>query len=151
MQKQNGIVLASSSGEAQVRIVQHSACASCGKCSMAHEQRTRVVKAQNLIAAQPGDRVVLAMSQQAVLRAGLLAYTLPLLVMFIGAFLGQYLAGQIGSVVGGFAALALSYLTLNRIMEPRIQRSSQFTITITEIIDNEEADVCVTEHDNAHY
>lgn len=118
---------------------------------MGHEERTLVVTAQNLVAAQPGDRVVLSMSQRAVLQAGLLAYTLPLLAMFLGAFLGQYWAGQTGSLVGGFGALASSYLLIHRYLEPRLQRGSQFTIDITRIIDNEEAESCVAEYDNSHH
>lgn len=151
MQQQTGIVVATDSRVAQVRMIQHSACANCGKCSMSHEQRSLTVSAQNLVAAQPGDRVVLTMSQQAVLQAGLLAYTLPLIAMFLGAFLGQYYAGQIGSLVGGFGALAVSYFVLHRFLEPRLQRGSKFTINITKIIDYEEANSCVTEHDNSHH
>ncbi len=117
---------------------------------MAHEQRTRIVTAENLVAAQPGDRVLLSMSQRAVLQAGLLAYTIPLLCMFLGAFLGQYSAGQIGSLIGGFGALAVSYLVLHRFLEPRLRKDAQFNIKITHIIDDEEANGCVTDHDSHH-
>lgn len=65
--------------------------------------------------------------------------------------MGQYLAGQLGSVVGGFGGLAVSYLAINRVLEPRLQKDSQFRIAITEIIETEEADVCVTEHDHGHH
>ncbi len=149
-QQQSGIVLACDSQEAQVRIVQHSACASCGKCSMGHEERTRIVTARNLVAARPGDRVILSMSQQAVLQAGLLAYTIPLLGMFLGVFLGQNFAGQIGSVIGGFGALAGTYLVMHRFLEPRLQKATKFTINITQIIDDKEANCCVTD-DHCHH
>lgn len=151
VQQQMGVVVASDAGTAQVRIVQHSACAHCGKCHMSHEQRSLIVSAQNLVAAQPGDRVVLSLSERAVLQAGLLAYALPLIAMFLGAFLGQYYGGQTGALVGGFGALVVSYVLLHYVLEPRLQRGPKFSLNITRIIDDEEANSCVTEHDNSHY
>ncbi len=117
---------------------------------MSQDERTRIVTARNLVSAQPGDRVILSMSQGEVLQAGLLAYTVPLLTMFLGAFLGQQIAGQLGSVVGGFGALTVTYLVLHRFLEPRLQKAAKFTINITQIIEDEEANCCVTD-DNCHH
>lgn len=145
--QQTGEVISSTAQSAQVRIVQNSACASCGKCSMGHESRSMVVSARNLVAARPGDRVILSMSEHAVLQAGLLVYALPLVALFIGAFTGQLFAGQAGALLGGFGALALSYLLLHYFLEPRLEQGSKFSIAIVQVIDEEEeANSCVRDN-----
>lgn len=139
---QSGIVISHQSQLAQVRIVRHSACAECGQCDLGREPRSIIVTARNPLAAQAGDRVMLSMSKNTLLQAGLLAYTLPLGAMFMAAFAGHFIAGQTGSLLGAFAALAGSYLWLNRFLEPRLAKSGQFSMTIVQVMD-EEDDSCV--------
>ncbi|NLY54843.1 MAG: SoxR reducing system RseC family protein [Firmicutes bacterium] len=132
-----GVVVSTSNSTAEVRIEQLSACAGCGKCHMAHESRSLLVSARNRAGALPGDRVLLTMPKSSVFQAGLLAYTLPLVAMFLGAFLGQAIAGQAGSLLGGFGLLGSSYWLLRR-LEPCLAGGSKFVLEITQIINEEE-------------
>lgn len=132
-----GVVVSTDGQVAEVLVRQHSACAACGKCNMAHESRELKVQAHNPIAARPGDKVRLAMPQRNVYQAGLIAYIMPLLLMFLGVAAGQIWAGQSGAVLGGLSGLLLAYFLIARYLEPRLQESKRFNIMITHLVDEE--------------
>ncbi len=78
-------------GTAQVLRVRQSACSGdCHQCSgCGAAQQKMLVKANNPIGAQPGDRVVIQAESKQVLKAAVMLYILPVLL-----FIGGYLAGE---------------------------------------------------------
>lgn len=137
--EQYGIIVRANGKQADVLVRQHSACASCGKCNMKHESKDLTVTALNLVNAQVGDRVVLEMPERNILSAGLLAYAMPLVSLFIGVLLGQLLFGsQTAAVLLGFGSMLGSYALLHLVLEPRFKASQQFSLSITDVIGTKE-------------
>ena len=87
---------------AEVRCFRESACSGdchkCAGCGAAAE--TVVVAAENLIGAEPGDRVVVESSTRSVLAASAVAYLLPLALFFGGYGLGAAL-DLLPALIGG--------------------------------------------------
>ena len=58
--------------------------------------------------ARVGDTVTVVMDSRALLRSAMVGYGIPLLGVFLGAFFGFLLAGEIGSMLGAAGGLMLS-------------------------------------------
>ena len=59
-----------------------------------------------------GDRVVITIAEGAVRRSATLAYGLPLLALFLGAFGGLAMAGEAGAIIGAISGLLVAWLGL---------------------------------------
>jgi positive regulator of sigma E activity len=59
-----------------------------------------------------GSRVTVVIAEGAVRRSATIAYALPLVILFLGAFCGLSLAGEIGAIAGFFGGLFLSALAI---------------------------------------
>lgn len=59
-----------------------------------------------------GSRVTVAIAEGAVRRSATIAYALPLVILFLGAFCGLSLAGENGAIAGFFGGLFLSALAI---------------------------------------
>jgi sigma-E factor negative regulatory protein RseC len=88
-------------GTALVIHVRQSACSGdCHKCSgCGAASETILLKADNSIHARPGDLVVIESASAPVLRAAAVLYAVPVLLFFLGYFLGAVLWEQ-GAVLG---------------------------------------------------
>ena len=102
-------------GTALVVHVRESACSGdCHKCSgCGAAKETILLKAKNPIGARRGDLVKLESKTGPVLKAAAVMYMLPMLLFFVGYFLGDALWKQ-GALVGclafaGSIALAIVY------------------------------------------
>ena len=89
-------------GTADVIHVRESACSvDCHKCSGCGAARETVIfTAGNPIGARPGDLVRVESSTAPVLKAAVVLYVLPLLLFFLGYWLGT-LPGNFGALGGG--------------------------------------------------
>ncbi|MCX7779478.1 MAG: SoxR reducing system RseC family protein [Negativicutes bacterium] len=105
---QEGIVLATVNGIAKVKVARHSSCENCGSCP---GNTAAVLEARNPVDARPGQRVLLEMQQDSIVKAAFIVFILPLLGVFAGASGGTYLADallvpanpvQIGGGIFGF-------------------------------------------------
>lgn len=107
-------------GTAEVFHVRESACSGdchkCAGCGAARE--TLVLTARNPIGAQPGDRVVLQSDSGPVLKVAAVLYVSPLILFFLGYFLGSVfwgmggLTGCLAFAVGIGAAVAYDHRVL---------------------------------------
>ena len=92
---------------------------SCGGCEARHgcgtsllakvfgAKRSRM-QAMNAVAAQPGERVVIGLAENALLKISLASYLVPLLGLLVGAMAGEALAAgqtEAYSMLGGLAGL----------------------------------------------
>lgn len=62
--------------------------------------------------AEIGDRITVVIADGSIRRSALLAYVVPLLALFAGAFGGSSLAGEIGAIVGAISGLFCAWITL---------------------------------------
>jgi sigma-E factor negative regulatory protein RseC len=116
---------------AWVRAESPTSCGACGGKGCGSSLYARMLHPRepeypvaNLIAARPGEAVIVGVADGAVLRAVWHGYLLPLLLLLLGAMLGATW-GDGWAVAGGVAGLALATLWLRRrrqLVRPAIVR-----------------------------
>ena len=106
---------------------------SCGSCEVKSGCGTSVLagifgqkmtqlKVQNTLNARPGDEVVLGMEEHALVTGSLLVYGVPLLMLLLGALMGEAIASQLGMdaellpVVAGATGFALAFLLVRGVL-----------------------------------
>ncbi len=117
-------------GTATVLLVRQSACSGdCHKCSgCGAAKETMVFEAQNPIGARTGDLVVVKSETAPVMKAVGMFYVLPLVLFFLGYWLGETL-WSLGALVGclGFAlAIALTV-----VYDRKVAKGAETVYTIT--------------------
>jgi sigma-E factor negative regulatory protein RseC len=146
--QEEGLVLQTMGGLAQVETTQQEACAGCGAKSACHAMggdKKRVVSAINRAQAETGDRVLLTMPRKGVLGASFLLYMVPVIALLAGAVLGKHLGPSwgwqdpTGSVVLGLAALLVSWFVLRKISQ-RLAGRKELTVTVVRILKKGEGD-----------
>ena len=124
MSDAEGVVTAINDSQVTVRIDEGG----CGRC---HEPsgcggqniakmfcgEPRLFQISNPGDSQIGDRVVLSVSDDAVRQSAALAYGLPLVALFLGAYVGLLLGGDLGAMVGAAIGVLAAWLAL-----PRLER-----------------------------
>lgn len=107
MEQKARVRTVSDNGTAQVMVIRESACSGdchkCAGCGAAKE--TLLFEATNPIGAKPGDLVVVQSESGPVLAGAAVLYMVPLVLFFLGYFLGDLfgmggLAGVLGFVLG---------------------------------------------------
>lgn len=93
-------------GTAQVIHVRESACSGdCHKCSgCGAAKETMLILANNPIGARPGELVKIRSESVPVLRAAAVLYLLPLVLFFVGYFIGA--TWNVGALAGCLAFVA---------------------------------------------
>ena len=104
---------AHSNGTATVFLQRESACSGdCHKCSgCGAAKEVMVFEAQNPIGAQRGDLVVIESKTGPVMKAVGMFYVLPLVLFFLGYFLGDALCGM-GALFGSLGFVVAIALTV---------------------------------------
>ncbi|MFC4258334.1 SoxR reducing system RseC family protein [Marinobacter lacisalsi] len=105
---ETGTVISISGNEAWVQTIRESACQTCkarhgcGQKALAGmtSGQSRQIRVVNTLGARPGDQVTVAIEESALLRASLLVYALPLLLMVVAtALVGAILPGRDGMAI----------------------------------------------------
>jgi len=139
---EQGVVLRTDSGTAWVKTVRSSACEGCtakGSCHGAGGEREMEVKAINSVGARVGDRIVLSLETASLLKVTFLIYVFPIVLLIVGAALGQTLAYRIGfspsglSVLLGFAFF-LTALFIIKARANKMARKNAYQPKITKIL-----------------
>lgn len=94
---ETGTVISVSGDEAWVQTLRESACQSCkarqgcGQKALAglSSGQSRQIRVTNTLQARPGDRVTVAIEESALLKASLLVYAVPLLMMVVATALAD--------------------------------------------------------------
>lgn len=92
-------MIESRQGRALVRMTRSGACESCGGagvCGCSGGGREVRVWAEDSLGVGPGDRVMVAVPEGTVLKAGLLVYLVPAAALLVGAVAGNALAPVLG-------------------------------------------------------
>ncbi len=117
-------------GTATVLLVRESACSGdCHKCSgCGAAKETMVFRADNPIGARAGDVVVVRSETGPVLRGAVVLYMLPLVLFFLGYFLGEQLWNA--GALAGCLAFAFS-IALVVVYDRRVAKKETINYTIT--------------------
>ena len=86
-----------------------------------------VVQAENLIGAAPGDRVVIEAASGQVFSAIFLVYALPVVLFFVGYWVGQVLGAGAPVGIGGFFLGLLTAVLVSR-RKTKMGREIRFQI-----------------------
>lgn len=89
---QNGVVTKLlDKGMAEVAVERATACHHCSGCGECIYGKQIVVQAENAIFAKPGERVVLESHTGTIMKATLLIYMVPVVLLFLGYAVGAML------------------------------------------------------------
>jgi sigma-E factor negative regulatory protein RseC len=111
MIEEHALVIGVEQDVALLEVVRRSACGLCGKtrgCGISlfgrlFGHKNNVFKAENTIHAKPGDNVVVAIEERAVLMSAMVVYGVPLGVLLLGAILGNALSDGTSSQADMYA------------------------------------------------
>ena len=108
MATEQGIVIRADSSAAWVKTVKTGDCAGCtarGSCHSLGSSGEREVEAINVAGAREGDRILLLFETSSLLKATFLLYVFPILLLVIGAVLGQTMASRLDFSPSGLSLL----------------------------------------------
>lgn len=131
--KEVGVVEGIDRDFVRVRIIKKSACGeNCASCKGGCVPTERIISAKGIVPCKAGDKVILEMKSERVIAAAFLVYIIPLLSLFLGYFLGDYIFKSEGSaVISGIMLMAASIILL-RIFDKKSK--DKFMARITEIL-----------------
>lgn len=136
MIEERAIVVEIGHGHAWLEIQRQSACGGChasdgcGTAALAkiwNGKRMRI-RALADLPLRPGDEVVVGMADGVLLRGALLAYLLPLALLFAGAILGETAFASAGEelvVLSGVLGLGLGFLAV-RVLSWRFRSDARY-------------------------
>ena len=141
MNQQGYIVEIVDSVTAKLKLKRHSACASCGKCATTSEEKDIIVEVDNTIGSKVGDRVEVNMETVNVLKAALIAYTIPLVALLlgtVGTFYGLKalnITSNVELISGGVGLIftLISFLILKK-NDKKFRDSKEYIPIVTRII-----------------
>lgn len=128
--KHEGVVESIGADKCLVRILQASACSSCSARQLCRssESKEKLIEVRgNYPTLHVGDSVTLVGSVRQGLRASVLAYIVPLVLMVVALFVGTHLAGEAAGALAALLALALYYGVLF-LLRDRIGKRFEFKI-----------------------
>jgi len=108
MATEQGIVIKTDSRAAWVKTVKSGNCAGCsarGSCHAPGGDDEMEVKVINEAGAKVGDRIVLSFKTSSLLKATFLLYVFPILLLIIGAAVGQEIAPKFDFNPSGLSAI----------------------------------------------
>jgi len=104
---EQGIVIRTNAGAAWVKTVKSGDCAGCsarGSCHSLGNTNEMEVEAINAVGAREGDRIVLLFETSSLFKATFLLYVFPILLLIVGAMIGQAMAPYMDLNPSGAAA-----------------------------------------------
>ncbi|MGL5756180.1 MAG: SoxR reducing system RseC family protein [Paraclostridium sp.] len=126
---------------AKIKMQQHSACASCGKCASSTDKKDIVVEVDNTIGAKIGDYVEVNMDSMDVIKAASIVYAIPLIALLGGTIISYKILSYIDisfnkEVISGFFGIGLtviSYLFIKS-RDSKFRKSRKYIPVITKVI-----------------
>ena len=106
-----------------------SAKSACGAKTISKSDSAYNLRVKNTLNLKKGDSVILALESNKLLLGTAIMYILPLIMLFISAYLGKVTFGETGSIIGGVFGL-LGGLLLIRKMIFKGGEAKQFEPTV---------------------
>lgn len=142
MASEEGVVIRMDASGTWVKTVRSGACDSCsskGSCQTMGGGKEAEVSVVNSLGAHVGDRVVLKMDTAPLLKGTFLVYMFPILLLVVGAALGEWIARASGlespwpSAMIGFGSLAAG-LILVRSIGRRLSERAEYRPRISRVV-----------------
>lgn len=130
-----GEVISIDGKTATVKFRRMPMCKNCKAC-LNFSPDELVVELENTLDAKVGDRVAIVLHTKSIVKASLIMYGIPLIIMLLGMGFGS-LINEIASAIIGVAAALLSYLGLH-LLEPVFASKQEFNPKMLAIIVNDE-------------
>lgn len=115
MATEHGIVVKTEAGAAWVKTIKSGSCEGCsarGSCHSLSDRGEMEVEAINEAGANVGDRIILSFETSSLLKATFLIYVFPILLLILGAAIGQEMAPYLNFNPSGFSAvIGFSFFT----------------------------------------
>jgi len=102
-------------------------CSTAGQCGTAvlqnyFRRRHRSLDAWDPVGARPGDRVVVGISEATLQSSSWIAFFLPIMALFLGAILGDWLTiaasgGELAAIAGGLTGLVVGLVAARKLGE----------------------------------
>lgn len=108
MATEQGIVIRTDARAAWVKTIKTGSCEGCsarGSCHSLSNRGEMEVEAINEAGAKAGDRIVLSIETASLLKASFLLYVFPILMLILGAAIGQESAPYFDFNPSGFSAV----------------------------------------------
>ena len=115
MLKETATVVSTSPGQAKVAIVRSEACGNCPSKSMCSTAsgNINVLEVRNPVEAKPGEKVVIELQPETLIKATAMVYLFPATAMVIGTTVGWLKTGSdLGAIIGALAGFAAASLFL---------------------------------------
>ena len=123
-------------GMAEVVVTRGTACGSnCGNCESCIFQSELKTPANNLIDAQPGQRVIIQSKSSKIFGAALLVYILPIVMILLGYFIAYSAGARRASAFRRAIGLLLGAVII--VISQRIKKTQNITFDIIQF-NNEE-------------
>ena len=125
--KETGEVIELKGNTAQLLFHRTSMCAKCGACGMLAGQNEVTVNVKNILDAQPGDRVEVEFTSRNALQSSLIAYIFPLIMLFVGMWVGYVFPQEffpekdVLAAILGIVFAAAAFVVL-RLLNPVLKR-----------------------------
>ena len=133
----DGLVVSLDGGNATVRFVRGSMCAHCGACMRSGESEMELTL-PNTLHAKVGDRVHVSLAARQLVRASLIAYAIPLLLLLLGVWLGSRITDVV-ALLCGLGGCAASFLIL-RLIDRKIRAKNTFAPAMTGFAESADAE-----------
>jgi sigma-E factor negative regulatory protein RseC len=108
MATEQGVVIKTDAGATWVKTTKTGACEGCsakGSCHASGTGEEMEVEVINEVGAKAGDRIILSFETGSLLKATFLLYMFPILLLLLGAVIGQETASFFGFSSSGFSAV----------------------------------------------
>jgi sigma-E factor negative regulatory protein RseC len=144
MATEQGIVIKTDSRATWVKTVKSGNCAGCsakGSCHAMGASDEMEVKVINEAGAKVGDRIVLSFETSSLLKATFLLYVFPILLLMVGAAIGQEMAPKFGFNPSGFSAVMgftffFAALLIIKTMANKLARKNEYRPKIIKILNS---------------
>ena len=142
MATEQGIVIKTDSRSAWVKTVKSGNCAGCtarGSCHTMGGDDKMEVRAINEVGAKVGDRIVLSFKTSSLLKASFLLYVFPILLLIVGAAIGQEMAPRFDfnpsglSAIMGFVFFFVALLII-KTMADKLAKKNEYRPKVTKIV-----------------
>ena len=142
MATEQGVVVKTDAGAAWVKTSKTGACEGCsarGSCHSFGSDEEMEVKVINEVGAKVGDRIIMSFETGSLLKATFLVYMFPILLLIIGAVIGQETASYLNFNPSGFAAvtgfsLFFAALLIIRIKANQLAKKKEYRPKIIKIV-----------------
>lgn len=141
--KEAGLVTKIEGNTAYLKFNRTSACARCGACGMIAGQNDITVSVDNTLHAALGERVEVHFTTKNALMSSAIAYIFPLIMLFVGVWLGYVIPQGVFPVKDALAAIlgivfaAAAFLVL-KLLNPYFKRKFAKVYTMVRILDESE-------------